>query len=312
MMRPAKAAKSTLPARLLLLCITVGAMAGAMLGAAAAYFYFSTAGIAVHDDANAAKQSMRAELSALHAELAQLSAALPADSPGEVNNLEASDASQLEVGDVDTGLEQGYLSRFAEHSGTGRAGQVGTPKFAEPNYEKSMQRLTAAGFTAYDAERIFAIEAEAHLRFIESMQNPATRGRQTANDIVADFGASLKDHLGDYGYENYLRSRNLPTDVEILRVARSSVAESSGLVKGDRVLTYDGDRVFNIQELSRMIDARSDTSSGTAIGTTTVTVEILRDGERQQISVPAGKMGIRAKPLSPGAIFELRPVLKLP
>ncbi|MBT8148570.1 MAG: PDZ domain-containing protein, partial [Gammaproteobacteria bacterium] len=180
------------------------------------------------------------------------------------------------------------------------ASQIAAParaRFKEPDYDKAMQRLAAAGFSAYDAERIFAMEAEAQLRFIDTMSNPALRGSVAARDIIADLGDKLREYLGDYGYENYLRSKNLPTTVTIYRVEDDSAGALVGLHKGDEIVRYAGRRVYSITGLNRLV---AQGQSGQR-----VSLQLLRQGNIETIEIPAGAIGITSRPLSPRAVFDL-------
>ncbi|MGB5326023.1 MAG: PDZ domain-containing protein [Pseudomonadales bacterium] len=282
-----------------MLAIAAGALAGAMLGAAAAYLYASSAGAERIGNTRLAAE-LAADIAALRGEVAALRARTAHLKPGVAAYKEPADstANVASFDSDETVLDDATLAGIAELSAAPRRA---TPiRFAEPDYDKAMARLMAAGFTAYDAERIFALEAEAQMRFVETMSNPALRGRDSANDIMAELSKSLQEHLGDYGYENYLRARQLPTDVEILRIEEDSIAASAGLREGDRVLSYAGKRVFNIQDLQRLVDSGATGAD--------ISIEVLRNGEPERLSLPSGKMGIRARSLSPQAVFDLQPV----
>lgn len=298
-MRPPAPNDSLLRSRAILLAIAAGALAGALLGATAVYLFSAASTV----DAPGGRPSVAAlslELRELRAELAQLreqhiraeAAGFAAVSPDSQNTVNAADL--LTAGDeaLAVEIEEGLTGQFNM-----RAGLPQQRRFADPDYNKAMERLMAAGFTAYDAERIFAIEAEAHIRFVDSLRNPGSGERETARQIIADMSESLQDYLGDYGFENYLRSRKLPTDVEILHVDDESAGARAGLREGDRVIAYNGNRVFSVQDLQRLVE--------TAGASGTVQLEITRDGQRELMSVDAGKIGIRARPLSPASVFDL-------
>ena len=73
--------------------------------------------------------------------------------------------------------------------------------------------------------------------------------------------------------------------VAIESVLDASPAQPAGLQTGDIVLRYAGERIFAKADLVRAVDA------GQAGGT--VSLVVLRDGEDHDLSVPAGRLGIR-------------------
>jgi S1-C subfamily serine protease len=74
--------------------------------------------------------------------------------------------------------------------------------------------------------------------------------------------------------------------VRVMDVLATSAAERSGLRAGDEIVSYNGKRVFDPRELNTM-------TSQTAAGGS-VTVEVNRDGQTMQVTVPAGPLGVTA------------------
>ena len=75
-------------------------------------------------------------------------------------------------------------------------------------------------------------KSEAQLRFVEAISVPANRGSMLAQEIIGELGESLRSYMGDYGYENYLKVKGLPTAVQVQRVAGGSVGSVSGISAG--------------------------------------------------------------------------------
>jgi S1-C subfamily serine protease len=98
--------------------------------------------------------------------------------------------------------------------------------------------------------------------------------------------AALRKDLGDIEYEKYLKATGRPTEVRVMEVYATSNAERSGLKAGDEIVSYNGKRVFDPRELNTM------TSQVAAGGS--VTVEVKRNGQTMQVSVPAGPLGVSA------------------
>jgi len=84
----------------------------------------------------------------------------------------------------------------------------------------------------------------------------------------------------------YLQANNRPTSVGINSVMPLSPAQAAGLQAGDRIVRYDGQRVFNV------FDVNAQTRQGTS--GQSVLVDIERDGSPMQIVLPRGPLGIRA------------------
>ena len=94
----------------------------------------------------------------------------------------------------------------------------------------------------------------------------------------------LKDKLGEDYYERYLEANGYPTSVRIGSVLEGSPGANAGLQPGDRILSYDGQRVFNVRELNGLTILGDEGKS--------VLVELERDGSPVQITIPRGPIGI--------------------
>ena len=77
-----------------------------------------------------------------------------------------------------------------------------------------------------------------------------------------------------------------PTSVAIRNVLESSPAQAVGLQSGDEIVSYDGQRVYNIIELNRLTQSANDTGY--------VTVEVRRNGRVITVTLPNGPIGITA------------------
>jgi len=96
---------------------------------------------------------------------------------------------------------------------------------------------------------------------------------------------SIRDEIGDDSYDRYLAALGEPNRVRVAEVLTASPAEAVGLQAGDVVLRYGDTRIFAPDDLV------SETRGGTA--GEPVRVEILRAGERLDIEVPRGPLGLR-------------------
>ncbi len=97
---------------------------------------------------------------------------------------------------------------------------------------------------------------------------------------------ALRAEIGDYEYEHYLAATGQSTAVAVMQVIPESPAAIGGLQVGDEIIDYDGERVFNVLELS---DASGSDRPGDS-----VIVNIERDGIPMQLVLPRGALGISA------------------
>ena len=81
-----------------------------------------------------------------------------------------------------------------------------------------------------------------------------------------------------------LQAQGQATSIQITRVLDSSPGSQAGLQPGDQIVSYDGERVFDVNELREL------TLQGRA--GEDVVIEIERDGVRMQLNVPRGPVGI--------------------
>jgi len=112
------------------------------------------------------------------------------------------------------------------------------------------------------------------------------RYNQAMGELNGDLNA-LRDDVGDDAYDRYLYATGQANRVVVGSVMAGSSAEEAGIRPGDTVLRYDDRRVFSTSEL------QSATTQGVAGDTVTVTV--LRGGERVRLYVPRGPLGLRLR-----------------
>lgn len=125
-----------------------------------------------------------------------------------------------------------------------------------------------------------------------ALQDRATRDNylntQRYYDELDDINkqdVSLREELGDDRYDQYLFDSKQNNRVKISSVMLGSAAEQVGIKKGDIILSYDNQRLFNWQELK---DATAEGQLGEYIS-----ININRRGEIFSFSVPRGPLGIQ-------------------
>ena len=151
--------------------------------------------------------------------------------------------------------------------------------------ERRVDRLVEGGFTEDEARRALDVESQVAFAALQSSWE-AQRNGERFDPFAAesDPQALMRAELGDVAFERYLEAQGQPTTIGISQVYTGSPGSEAGLQPGDRLVSYDGERVYS------MSDVRRQTMQG-APGESVV-IEVERDGMRIQLSVPRGPIGI--------------------
>lgn len=96
---------------------------------------------------------------------------------------------------------------------------------------------------------------------------------------------SVRDEIGDDAYDRYLYALGETNRVRVDDVLSQSPAAEAGLLAGDMIVRYADARIFAPGELV------TQTRDGTA--GETVRLEIIRNGQRLEVEVPRGPLGLR-------------------
>ncbi len=102
--------------------------------------------------------------------------------------------------------------------------------------------------------------------------------------LAAQDRIALEGQLSDAEMDIYLRTTGQANRVTINNVLQTSPAEQAGLQPGDRLVSYDGQPVYNGAQL------RAATRSGEPGEVVILTVE--RAGQEVQLTVPRGPLGV--------------------
>lgn len=154
----------------------------------------------------------------------------------------------------------------------------------QPQYR--IQQLVSAGFAQEEAARIVQIESEEALRQLQAQYDLRRQQAESNGDNALSTNA-LRAELGDQNYERYLEANGWPTSARIGAVIGGSPGESAGLRAGDNITSYAGARVFNLSDVNNL------TIQGN-IGDS-VLIEVQRDGESVQLTIPRGPIGINGR-----------------
>lgn len=144
--------------------------------------------------------------------------------------------------------------------------------------------LVAVGFSPARAAEILQREAELR-RNIYAAELATTASIQPLYAATRNGGADqLRAELGDSDYARYLAGTGQPHSVIIEGVDANSAAEQAGLVPGDEIVSYAGQRVFNQRDLNLLMLAGL---PGEIVATT-----VVRNGQTLQLYVTRGPLGL--------------------
>ena len=151
--------------------------------------------------------------------------------------------------------------------------------------ERRLTNLMANGFSEDEARRVIQQESEAEFKAMQAAWEAQRNGESVdLFSAAGNYQALLRDELGDADYERYLAAQGQPTSIQVTRVMGGSPGSDAGLQAGDQIVSYDGERVYNVSDLRNL------TLQG-APGEDVV-IEIDRDGVRMQLNVARGPVGI--------------------
>jgi C-terminal processing protease CtpA/Prc len=151
--------------------------------------------------------------------------------------------------------------------------------------EGRMEALIDAGLLPSQASMIVRRESELQMEAIRARYEAERSGDLT--DFFRSRNATsqaLREELGDADYERYLVANDRSTNITVSSVIDSSPAQSAGLQAGDQIVRYDGERVFDLGDISRQA-AQGEPGQN-------VVVDIMRNGTPMQIVLPRGPIGI--------------------
>ena len=165
------------------------------------------------------------------------------------------------------------------------AGSDERRSFGRSRPEDRLGQLQEAGFTAGEAEWIARRESELQMAALQARYEAGQNGEMSAWwQSRGEIEDTLLAELGEAGYERYLQSSGRSTSITVGSIIESSPAQRAGLMPGDRIIRYGGERVFSMSDLMRQTMAREPGQQ--------VVIDIVRDGMPMQVVMPRGPLGI--------------------
>jgi hypothetical protein len=158
-------------------------------------------------------------------------------------------------------------------------------------FRSGVETLIAAGIPAEQAAWIQARLDEYDLKQLylkdrasrEGWLNTARYHKERRQYLTAY--QELRPEIGDDAYDRMLYTLGRANRVAVRDTMQNGPGEQYGLRANDRIIEYDGQRVFTSQELNALI------ARGTA--GEMVLVRVQRDGQLSDIYLPRGPLGVR-------------------
>jgi hypothetical protein len=147
--------------------------------------------------------------------------------------------------------------------------------------------LINSGLSEDEAAYILRTESDATLAQLNSRyesQREAFQRSEPQNRPSLAQTNPLRAKLGDDYYENYLKANGFPTTARISSIIESSPGYNADLKAGDRITAYAGKRVFNLNDVANLTFQGNPGES--------VLLEIVRNGEALQLTIPRGSIGV--------------------
>ncbi|MDJ0710850.1 MAG: PDZ domain-containing protein [Woeseiaceae bacterium] len=195
------------------------------------------------------------------------------------------DLEQLEAADERAASARESAERETRNTTQTRRGNRNDADWLTRYQQRRVDRLVEGGFTEEEARRTLRLESEVGFEVLQtSWESQRTGERTDPLSNAMDTHSILRERLGDAAFERYLEAQGQPTTIGVSQVYPGSPGGDAGIRPGDRLVSYDGERIYTMSELRR------ETMQGEP--GERVVLEVERDGMRIQLSVPRGPIGV--------------------
>jgi hypothetical protein len=158
---------------------------------------------------------------------------------------------------------------------------------AVPRPVFDLAALVSAGISPGEAQDVRAhwesVEME-KIRLTDRATREGWVGSAKFNEERSALDQGLRTQLGESDFDRYLYATGKSNRARVTDVLARSPADDAGFQPGDMILSYDGKRVFGIEELR---DRATHTRAGSF-----VPIEVDRGGETVTLRVPGGPLGM--------------------
>lgn len=159
------------------------------------------------------------------------------------------------------------------------ASRTGVERLVDAGIEPDRARWIQGRLDEIDLQQLYLRDRATREGWINQPRYYEERGK------ILGAVTDLREEVGDEDYDRMLYALGRPNRVVVRDVMQDSPAMQYGLQAGDRIIEYGGERIFASNEINEAV------ASGTAGVMTLVRIE--RDGERQDVYVPRGPLGVR-------------------
>jgi hypothetical protein len=156
---------------------------------------------------------------------------------------------------------------------------------SRPDFD--VETLIAAGLSPQEAARLRDLWSEVEMKKAELGVRAASEGWPRTYrhfQAVRQIEEQIRADLEDDEYDLYLYASRRPNRLVIRDVVDGSPASRAGLQRGDRILSFDGRRVFAESDLEKFAASHGEQDN--------VRVQIVRDGRELSLVGPQASLGV--------------------
>ncbi len=155
---------------------------------------------------------------------------------------------------------------------------------------KGLSRLAELGYKPWEAEELRTLwdgemdKVDRELGRLAA-EEPDRSLNMDGRLLLLDAYGNLRENLepNDYAAVRYAAEKT--TRIEIYRVTSGSREEEFGILTGDQLDSYDGERLFDINQFKALTKAESDPNRPVVLG-------FRRDGREFFVEIPGGIVGV--------------------
>ena len=193
---------------------------------------------------------------------------------------------------------------LAEQQRIDKPAPTDTPSKTVPAKKLTLENLLKASVTETIAEDTINRMSQHEFLLLELHNQAKREGRLNSSRYfkerrkLLDTAPSLRNAIGNDAYDRYLYETSQNNRVIVKTVMKGSPAEQLGVLNGDIILSYANEKVLTWQDLREL------TAEG--IVGEYVDLNILRDGQLQNILIPRGPLGVTlgTTTLDPQAVYN--------